>query len=668
MAENQVALESKGIKRALKKFSVYDAIAEYIWNGFDANATMIDVCFQDNGLEGISQVSITDNGCGISKETLLLKFTPVFSSNKSNSGQVDPRNSSITHGRNGIGRFTFFTFAEQAEWSTVYAVGDRHYKYSITIHQDSLDKYHDSDVAETDDPIGTTVTFYNFSNKEFEFYELKKYLSLEFAWYLELNKNQGSVITIDGQLLDYSGFLAYSETKQYDYKETETIFDVTFCRWNLKLHEEYSKYYYINSRGIEVYKENTTLNNKGDKFYHSVFIRSAIFDNFMYEADEDDIVLCAYTKSSPEFIYIKEQVDKHLRDMRNPYIKQYTQKYVVDLKSKGVYPQFQQGNFLDQIREQSLDEMISVIYSAEPKIFSNLNITQQKTLVRLFDMSMQSGEIDSLYAVLESVIDMTSDDRSDLAELLKYTSMSNITKTIAIIKDRLEAIQRLKHLVLDGEKYATEVDHIQPFIEKNYWLFGEQYYLVTAEEPDFEEALRRYLYVLRGETFSKGSIHIDNEHRQKEMDIFAVQRKLDGSVKKCIVVELKRPSKVLGAKELQQVKNYFSVIDGESRFNAPNIEWEFFLVGNDYNKEISDELESARHHGEKSLVFSTGRKKIYVKKWSEIFTEHEINLNFLQEKLAIKQHEIIKSVSTMSYNEAATATNTATMQSEMQAV
>lgn len=74
-------------------------------------------------------------------------------------------------------------------------------------------------------------------------------------------------------------------------------------------------------------------------------------------------------------------------------------------------------------------------------------------------MAMPSGEIDSLYAVLESVIDMTSDDRSGLAELLKYTSMSNITKTIAIIKDRLEAIQRLKHLVLGGMAQVVEADN-----------------------------------------------------------------------------------------------------------------------------------------------------------------------------------------------------------------
>ena len=666
MAENQVALETKGIKRALKGFSVYDAISEYIWNGFDAGATKIAINFQENDLHGIERVSISDNGCGISKETLLLKFTPVFDSNKATLNPAGSKNSSITHGKNGVGRFTFFTFSEKAVWSTVYADGDKHYRYSIEIQCDTLDKYRDSEKVETNEPIGTTVTFYNFSAKDFDFVELYKYLSLEFAWYLELNAKQNITLTIDDQALDYSQLLDDVETINYTYEKTKEVFNVKFCRWNTKLHEEYSKYYYINSRGFEVYKENTTLNNKGDKFYHSVFIQSKIFDNFMYEADEDAIVIEGNTKSSPAFIFIKEQVDKHLRNMRNPYIKQYTRKYISDLKAKGAYPKLQSDNFMDRVREQSLDEMISVIYSAEPKIFSNLNVTQQKTLIRLFDMSMQSGEIENLYAVLEGVMDMSSEDRADLAGLLKYTNLSNITKTIAIIKDRLEVIQKLKYLVLDEERYSTEIDHIQPFIEKNYWIFGEQYYLVTAEEPDFEEALRRYLYVLRGEDHPKGTIHIDSMHRQKEMDIFAVQRRLDGTVKKCIVVELKRPSKVLGSKELQQVKNYFSVIDGESRFNAPNIDWEFFLVGNDYNKEIADEIESARHHGERPLVFSVGRKKIYVKKWSEIFTEHEINLNFLHEKLAIKQEELIKTFSGMSPDKVAVSENTATMPPEVQ--
>ncbi|WP_418779999.1 hypothetical protein, partial [Intestinimonas sp.] len=46
--------------------------------------------------------------------------------------------------------------------------------------------------------------------------------------------------------------------------------------------------------------------------------------------------------------------------------------------------------------------------------------------------------------------------------------------------------------------------------------------------------------------------------------------------------------------------------------------------------------------------------------------EHEINLNFLHEKLAIKQEELIKTFSGMSPDKVAVSENTATMPPEVQ--
>ena len=56
-------------------------------------------------------------------------------------------------------------------------------------------------------------------------------------------------------------------------------------------------------------------------------------------------------------------------------------------------------------------------------------------------------------------------------------------------------------------------------------------------------------------------------------------------------------------------------------------------MGNRYNNEIESEIESAKNHGEKSLVYKVGNCKIYVKTWSELFTDLELNFNYLQEKL-----------------------------------
>lgn len=652
MAVNKIEVETTGIKRALKKFNTFSAISQYIWNGFDANATTIKVDLIKNQFNGISGLIVKDNGYGINSKKLQYKFKNIFESNKTVKKRAN-KNSSHIRGENGIGRFTFFTFASRAEWTTIYEDDGVNYKYKIIMDASNLDEYIDTEPEVTTETVGTTVEFMNFQDQKFDLNEYNEYMMLEFAWYLELNSENNYQLILDGTAINYSSILENKQEKTYCFEETQSNFDVTFCIWNKKLHEEYSKYYYINSKNIEQFKENTTLNNKGDKFFHSVYIKSKIFDDFRFE-DEDDQISFINGKDSDEYKFVIRKIDSHLKNMRNPYIKEYTKTYIYGLKKNGAYPKLDNKNAMDKFREESLDKMIETIYSAQPKIFTGLNIPQQKTLVRLFDMSLQSGEIDSLYKIIEGVLDMQVQERDELANLLEYTKMSHITKAITLIKDRLQAIADLKQLVLNKDLKANERDHLQKLIEQHYWIFGEEFHLVTAEEPDFEEALRRFIYLLRGEKHSKGSIKIDDKNKQKEMDVFAVQRKLDGEIKKSIIVELKHPTITLGSKQLQQVKDYFNVIDKEDRFKGDNIEWIFYLIGNKFNSEIRGEIENAKSHGERSLAYNVNRKKIYVKTWSEIFTEQEINYNFLQEKLMLQQEMFIKRSRNKTANEIAT--------------
>ena len=38
---SETKLTSKGLKNSLKNYSISEAISEYIWNGFDAKATIV---------------------------------------------------------------------------------------------------------------------------------------------------------------------------------------------------------------------------------------------------------------------------------------------------------------------------------------------------------------------------------------------------------------------------------------------------------------------------------------------------------------------------------------------------------------------------------------------------------------------------------------------------
>ena len=643
MAVQKIELGSKGIRRVLRKYKPEEAIAEYVWNGYDATATYVNINILQNSIGGIEEISISDNGYGIPFSQLNTKFKPFFESNKIIVRNSES-NSSSYHGKNGVGRLTFFTFAGQAEWETIYEKEDKKYKYTIDIDGDGLNDYTATEPEEVDQKaeLGTTVRFF-IINEDVQVDSMKHFLKIEFCWFLELMKNNEFQLLINNDPIDYSEILEDRDVRKYKYNDVE--FDVVFCRWAQKLNGEYSKYYYLDESNREKFKENTTLNNKGDNFYHSVYITSALFDDFDFAVvtGQMRLKIAGSSREDEIFKYIKREIDNLIREKRIPFIKKYAKRFLKTVEEKEAYPDFDECNPVDKFKKECLDELISTVYYVEPKILSGLNKPQLKTLIRMFALIMESGERDSFIKIIDSVVNMSQDERTELAEALEYTTMSNISRTIIMLKDRAKAVADLKELVFNKELGAGEINAIQPFIEKHYWLFGEQYHLVTAEEPDFEEALRRYIYILEGDTPAKEEINIDDPDRRRQMDIFAVRQMKNGDIKSSIIVELKHPKIVLGYKELEQVKRYKDVILKEDRFNAPNIEWKFYLVGNRYNNQIENEIKNLKYHGEKSLVYSVDNFKIYVKTWSEIFTEFELNHDFLLDKLQIEQKKIIDS-------------------------
>ncbi|MGN0798784.1 MAG: ATP-binding protein [Christensenellales bacterium] len=622
----KVKLTSEGLKNSLKHYDIKEAVIEYVWNGFDAKATRIDITTEKNELDAITKLIIKDNGIGIEFSELDNKFGPAYESEKKNKTDIEALN---VKGKKGVGRYSFYEVASSASWETIFKSESGNKTYIINIREDDLINYMPTEPKETTSDTGTTVSLNLNNNINID--EIIQELKIVFAWYLQLYKDKS--IHINGIPLDCSDILYSEETRSFEIEDFKA--EITVCVWTRKLNEEYSKYYYIDGYEVVRHKENTTLNNKGDNFYHSVFIKSNLFniDKFSFTSQLDDGNLVDLkTKKSKEFKQLKLECDKFLVEIRRPFIKAYAKSFIEKLKEKKVYPQYNTNNVIDRFKEEQLDDLIANVYYFVPKVFTSLNKIQQKTLIRLFELIQDSGETDNLFKILGDVTELTSQERQDMAELLDKVELNNVLSMLQLITDRLQAIKDFKELI-KKERVANEVDHIQKFIEKHYWFFGEEYHLVTAEEPDFEEALRMYLNYASDNYYEKGSVVIEDEDKYKQMDIFAIQSLPCGDVKKCIVVELKRPSVTLGRTELDQLKKYFGVITREDRFNAANINWEFYLVGNKYNDEIKWELQSNKEHGEKSLAFNIDKCKIYVKTWSEIFTELELNFNYLQEKL-----------------------------------
>ncbi len=650
--QKQTQLGSTGIKNIIQKdnkFNRVSSIFEYIWNGFDANASKVKVYYNIQS-EIIKELKIIDNGIGIPFDNLKDKFDPIYNSEKNNIITTN-KHTTLPHGRKGIGRLSFFLFANKAIWETTYFDSKKRKKftYSIEIDASKLNNYKIiENLQETNNEIGTSVCFKGFEHKSIlgkknsdeylsEFIvELKK----EFCSFLELNRDNGFHIIFNDNLLTYEDFIL--DKTEFKEELNGEIFEFNFIQWNVNLKNENSRYYLLNSKNIEIANSTTGLNKQSDNFFNSTYITSNYFNKFEYDQEQgDNLSLISENVNSNTFKDFLEILKKFLLEKRRVFVTEKdSYKFIKKLNEKYFFPPFQKENIWEAYRHNELEETIRQLYIVLPKLFNTLN-EQTKIIVRLINELLDGDKKNDLLEVFNKTLDLSSEDLKKFRKQLEVTSLDRIIESIEFIKDKIITIEKLERLILDDEKTTYEKE-VQEIVENNYWIFGEEYRLVAKEEDRFEKALRNHLELLGEEVVT----NIEHENKNKEVDLFISRIRKKGDIIENIIVELKRPRIKLGKKEFDQILEYAKIIKEISHFNGKNRHFKYYLIGNklkdDYIEGFIDQL---KHNNKNGLAFISEKNKIeiYVKTWSELLTEIKLNLNWIEEKLEIDKEKLINS-------------------------
>lgn len=642
MATNNIRHKLSASSRSVINSGLTDdyrqAIVEYIWNGFDAEAKIVDIQYQrSDEIGNLAYLIISDNGKGINRELLEYTFGQFLDSQKRQSYQ----RTSDVHGKKGKGRFSFQKFAYRAEWTTRYLnKQDELKEYTISIDVQDLSSYEttvertlDKDVYST----GTEVKFINFhdisvdSLEDDSFYE---YLEQQFSWLLYLKEAQGISLRINGTELAYDDLIAESDDIPLDIEDSH--FEITYIRWNKRISDKFY-FYMMNSNLNENFKILTSFNNKTIGFYHSIYVKSAYFDTFVYEETPSERFDGLKNQADSVYKMLQRKLKKMLEEKEKCFVQEVAAvKLVNGYEREGILPRFKQDIY-DQSRKQDLIETIKQIYYIQPKIFNGLNEDQSKTLVAFLNILLSSEEREKILGILDDIVTLTDEERSGLYEVLKTTSIKNISKVANMMHNRLVAIERLKLLVNDLEKFTTEREHIQKIMEKCFWLFGEQFNLVSADVT-FERALANYTYILDGKEKPE-SLTIDDEQKNRRPDIFLARKRMvndtntSSMLEDNIIVELKRPSVDIGINEYRQIEDYFTLIKKDPNFNAQSRIWKFFVVGKTLEKDVTDKYESFKMYNKRYLVYIQGRYEIYALTWDDLFKEFEYRHHYILEKL-----------------------------------
>ncbi|HBP00884.1 MAG: hypothetical protein UY41_C0040G0018 [Candidatus Moranbacteria bacterium GW2011_GWE1_49_15] len=414
----KIQITARGIRAALKSYTPFQSIVEYVWNGFDAQASKIEINFTANELGGIDSITIKDDGYGIPHGKLQEKFETVFESKKALQSKLK-KNLSALHGKNGIGRLTFFTFARNAYWKTVYADTGENRTYDIYANAENINLYTGINAIpkRTDLPTGTEVFFggvHSLTKYDLE-NSFQDFLLQEFSWFLALNSKRGFSITVGGIPLDYKKFVADSEEFELNHEKTDIPFSVTYVRWKEKLPKEPSRYYYLDSLGQEKWKESSAIKNKGDKFFHSVFIQSPYFDSFAFQSAEDDgqNALMGGTRSDSQFRFMRKKVANYLRIKRKPFLDEFADKLVLEYEKADIISRKEDAGHKD------ISQIIRMLYKMQPRLFASLNTEQKKMLVGLLELAAGSDKGSDVPLIINSIIELSNEEKNELAEIFQ---------------------------------------------------------------------------------------------------------------------------------------------------------------------------------------------------------------------------------------------------------
>jgi hypothetical protein len=646
--KNKVSITDRSIESAGIPKDYREAIAELIWNGFDAGASQVEIDFDANEIEHVGQIRIRDNGTGIDPGKLPLTFGTLLDSVK----KVSYQRSSYIHGQKGKGRFSFTTFARRADWHTVCNPEGQKLQYTISIFSRSKNEYEFSEprpVSEENGPVetGTEVVLSNLfgvTASSFQSESFIEFLCQQFGWFLFLNRKNNFSLLINGEELNYSSIIAEYDVKALilDDDENSFSFDLTFIRWKTRIGDRYY-YYFLNQKKREVAKVLTSFNNNAIEFHHSLFIESDFFNDFGYDQSDPGSRLIGKNQSHPVFRALVRELNDFLEKKEQQFIrKEAANRLVREYNVLGIMPSFQPNRY-EQAKTEHLEKVIKELYAIQPKLFKGLRREQQKAFVNMIGLLLDSDERSNMLSIIDQVAQIEDEDRKKLHELFEKDELFQVTRQLRRIEDRNVAVSQLQHFVESESLFEAEKEQIRHLVEENTWLLGETYHLTTANLAN-EDFLKDSLTLLDGKKKAKRLKEGELPHYLSRPHVFACRKYLVPDPEKSpygkeenILIDVKKPAYVLSQVDHRQTSAYLRFVIKEPQLNGQEQNWKFFLIASQVDGYIRDQYKSYASKGKPFLIQALRNYEIYALTWRDFFNNYAQSHSFLLGKQPVER-------------------------------
>jgi len=597
--------------------SPLEGLTELIWNALDADADYVEVVYERNALGGIDAVRVEDKGHGMTPEEISAAFDRLGGSWKLHADRSKREGRSL-HGKRGQGRWRALGIGgARIVWDTVAAVDGKRLRSRIEIRRDSLRDAEVSEPEETDRPVGTVAVVDGISEEGPSLVSDETPLRLTARFALHLLKYPMVSVRVDGHALDPKEFV---ESVTDVPMETEGA-ALTVIEWKHGIKDR--TLYLCDSEGVALHQMAANVPAPGVSF--SAYLKSGLIREL-----EDRLLVAGFEQE--ELAPLIEEAREAVRGHFERRAAERARDVIENWRSENVYP-FPEPprDEVETVKRQLFDV---VAYTASAAVNATKDPRFKRLSLRLIEQALES-EPAKLRHILEEVLKLSKEQIDQLDELLQHTELTSIVTASSRIANRLRYIAGLEYILFDPEMKLElkERSQLHKLLAAEPWVFGEEYALALSDRG-LSEVLRHHRALLGDEVVMDDEPVVDADGKPRIVDLmFSGSMAQARRRREHLVVELKRPSKKIGAEEVTQIQRYANAVTRDARFNISDVDWDFWVVSDELDSYAEDQANKDGFPSGLLHRSKEGNVRVWAIRWAELIENASHRLKFVQQQL-----------------------------------
>ncbi|MFG2919775.1 ATP-binding protein [Kitasatospora sp. NPDC048298] len=613
------------VEHVARRSDPVGALAELIWNGLDADASEVHVTAEPDEFGGVSAVEVRDNGHGIAAESVQAAFAGMGGSwKRSAPGTRDGRQ---LHGRRGYGRFRVLALGTRAGWETVADGTTERRRTSVSFTE--LSAFDTTDGGVTEEDPGTVVRVTGEAPRKTRLTDtaaVRSALTNQFAMYL--SKYPHVTITWQGVPLDPEEAIARQDPylltvaglSNNDDEAARPVLRVV--EWKTKPTRR--ELLVCDSKGV--HRATLNVGVQAPDFHFTAYILwsgAAVvsdLDTMEGEWEQEDAPLGLVVAAA------RDQMRLHFRKREHERAREQVKKWI----EEETYPYSgEPATAVEAAERQTFDE-VAVLVSRHLNKAAKPSRRTQLVLLR----EALRRQPAAMPRVLDELFTLTTEQKERLESLVTRTGLPGLVAANSLLVDRIDALAAIRKLLFEFTSRADlrEKDQLHRMLEKELWIFGDEY-TSAVSEVGLTEALERAMPILQGPGVPRSRRAVRRSNGQSgRLDLMLSCAVGAGTSRRHLVVELKRPEVVLGHTEVQQITSYARTVVTDERFKHDgDTRWDFWLVGNDIHEDIKWQIRGNKLPDD--CLHDDGRVRIWVVHWGKVIDQCEARLRAQQERL-----------------------------------